>query len=119
MQLEICYAYLHDLPGSSFPVADDDERYPQSNDWPEWFSRGWTLQEMIAPRNVQFFNKDWHPIGDKRMLARTLSTITRVPQYILKKLGEESLLPSARALVLPGECATTQVGMATMLPVRS
>ncbi|KIM62439.1 hypothetical protein SCLCIDRAFT_59898, partial [Scleroderma citrinum Foug A] len=82
---KICYAYLHDLSGSSFPVVDDNERYPQSNGWPEWFSRGWTLQEMVAPRNVQFFNKDWQPIGDKRMLARTLSTITRVPQYILKE----------------------------------
>ena len=81
----ICYAYLHDVRGSSFPIAGDDERYPQSNGWPEWFSRGWTLQEMIAPKHVQFFNKDWHPIGDKRKLARTLSYITRVPQDILKE----------------------------------
>ena len=40
---------------------------------------------MIAPRDVQFFNKNWHPIGDKRSLARTLSHITRVPQHILKE----------------------------------
>ena len=81
----ICYAYLHDLPDSSFPIAGDYERYPESRGWPEWFSRGWTLQEMIAPRDVQFFNKDWHPIGDKRTLARILSYITRVPQDILRE----------------------------------
>ena len=81
----ICYAYLHDLPGSSFPTARNDERYAKSNGWPEWFSRGWTLQEMMASRDVQFFNKDWHPIGDKRTLAPTLQTITRVPQDILKE----------------------------------
>jgi len=79
----ICYAYLHDLSDSSFPIAKDRARYPTG--WPEWFSRGWTLQEMIASRDVQFFNKDWHPIGDKRMLAPTLQTITRVPQHILKE----------------------------------
>ncbi|KAL4081390.1 heterokaryon incompatibility protein-domain-containing protein [Scleroderma yunnanense] len=80
---KICYAYLHDVPGTSFPTASDDKRYPNSNGWPEWFSRGWTLQEMIAPRHVQFFNKDWQRIGDKKTLARTLSRITRVPQLIL------------------------------------
>ena len=83
---KVCYAYLHDLPDSSFPMVPhvdiDDEEWI---DWPEWFSRGWTLQEMIAPRDVQFFNKDWHPIGDKRVLARTLSYITGVPQRILKE----------------------------------
>ena len=77
----ICYAYLHDVYGSSFPTAGDAE----SKGWPEWFSRGWTLQEMIAPRDVQFFNRDWHPIGDKRTLAPILEDITRVPQHILKE----------------------------------
>ena len=79
----VCYAYLHDVSGSSLPTASDDGVYPNSNGWPEWFSRGWTLQEMIAPGNVQFFNKDWQRIGDKRTLAATLATITRVPQIVL------------------------------------
>ena len=57
--------------------------YPNSNGWPEWFSRGWTLQEMIAPRNVRFFNKHWQCIGDKNTLAHILADITRVPKLIL------------------------------------
>ncbi|KIM65460.1 hypothetical protein SCLCIDRAFT_1212178 [Scleroderma citrinum Foug A] len=80
---KVCYAYLHDVPDSSFPTARDLERYSKSNGWPEWFSRGWTLQEMIAPRDVQFFDKDWHFIGDKRTLAPALVDITRVPEDIL------------------------------------
>ena len=82
---KVCYGYLHDVQGFSFPTEDDDDLYPQSNGWPEWFSRGWTLQEMIAPSNVQFFNKDWKPIGDKKALARTLEEITQVPEHILKQ----------------------------------
>ena len=79
----VCYAYLHDFPDPLFLTASDDERYPNSNGWPEWFSRGWTLQEMVAPSDVQFFNKDWHPIGDKSTLAPALADITGIPVHIL------------------------------------
>ena len=80
---KVCYAYLHDVPGPSFPTASDEEKYPKFNGWPEWFSRGWTLQELIAPSNVQFFNKDWQSIGDKRAHAPTLRNITGIPEHIL------------------------------------
>ena len=79
----VCYAYLHDVPGSSVPTAGDEKRYPHFRGWPEWFSRGWTLQELIAPSNLQFFNKDWQSIGDKRTLAPTLRYITGIPEHIL------------------------------------
>ncbi|KIM53140.1 hypothetical protein SCLCIDRAFT_461282 [Scleroderma citrinum Foug A] len=78
-----CYAYLHDVPYQSFPTKFDSWRYEKFNGWPEWFSRGWTLQELIAPNDVRFFNEDWQFIGDKRTHSSTLQTITRVPQNIL------------------------------------
>ena len=79
---KVCYAYLHDVSDPWLPTANDDERYADFSGWPEWFSRGWTLQELIAPSNVQFFNKDWQSIGDKRMLVPTLVGITEVPEHI-------------------------------------
>ena len=78
-----CYAYLHGLDDSFIPTEKDDEKYRKSNGWPEWFSRGWTLQEMIAPRNLQFFNKDCQSIGNKEAHAWTLHRITGVPGHIL------------------------------------
>ena len=66
-----------------FPTVNDKERYPRFQGWPEWFSRGWTLQELIAPKNVQFLNENWQRIGDKRALAPTLRKITGVPEHIL------------------------------------
>ncbi|KAL4070151.1 heterokaryon incompatibility protein-domain-containing protein [Scleroderma yunnanense] len=81
---KVCYAYLHDVTGTSFPKWSDNGAYPNSNRWPEWFLRGWTLQEMIAPSNLHFFNMDWQPIGNKRTLSPTLSAITRVPEHILR-----------------------------------
>ena len=79
----LCYAHLHDVAGPRFSTASDDERYPTSSGWPEWFSRGWTLQELIAPSNVQFFNRNWKSIGDKMTLAPTLHHITGIPEHIL------------------------------------
>ena len=79
----VCYVYLHDVNGSSFPTEPDTTRYPTSDGWLEWFSRGWTLQEMIAPSNVWFFNKDWKPIDNKKVLEHTLACITQVPECIL------------------------------------
>ncbi|KAL4070154.1 hypothetical protein V8B97DRAFT_2007779 [Scleroderma yunnanense] len=81
---KVCYAYLHDVTSTSLTKRSDYGMYPNSNGWPEWFSHWWTLQEMIAPSSVQFFNKDWHPISNKRALAQTLSRITRVPEHILR-----------------------------------
>ena len=94
---KICYAYLHDVDGS-FPAEGDNRKYPESNGWPEWFSRGWTLQEMIAPRNLQFFNKNWQPIGDKKGLAWALQQITEVPQHILTD-GLEGNLPCVAQII--------------------
>ena len=80
---QVCYAYPHDFDGSSFPIKKDNVKYPKSNGWPEWFSRGWTLQEVIAPQDLQFFNNYLQPIGNKKTLAQTLQLITQVPEHIL------------------------------------
>ncbi|KAI6114723.1 heterokaryon incompatibility protein-domain-containing protein [Pisolithus croceorrhizus] len=65
-----CYVYLNDVV--------------ESNGWPEWFSRGWTLQELIAPTEVEFFNNSWVSIGTKRDLTSSLEVITRIPEMVLK-----------------------------------
>ncbi|KAI5995240.1 heterokaryon incompatibility protein-domain-containing protein, partial [Pisolithus marmoratus] len=80
---QVCYAYLNDVDKAVFPTERDDSKFDQSNGWPEWFSRGWTLQELIAPKQVKFFNKDWVPIGNKQHLAPVLTNITRIPRDVL------------------------------------
>ncbi|KAI6039998.1 hypothetical protein EDC04DRAFT_3001876 [Pisolithus marmoratus] len=102
-----CYAYLHDT--TSFPTKRDSENFKQSNGWPEWFSRGWTLQELIAPKDLQFFNKDWKYIGDKQTLASTLEGITRVPSSVLKD-GLSSFRPSvAQIMSWAADRTTTRI----------
>jgi hypothetical protein len=50
----------------------------------KWFTRGWTLQELLAPSNVVFWNKDWTKIGTKAELAEKLSLITRIPLPVFR-----------------------------------
>lgn len=61
----------------------------------EWFTRGWTLQELLAPVNVKFFNKNWHPLTDaendkdrrnymlpdaeKNPIWKTIVSVTQIP----------------------------------------
>ncbi|KAK5090810.1 hypothetical protein LTR05_000987 [Lithohypha guttulata] len=49
-----------------------------------WFTRGWTLQELIAPKSVQFFDNDWVYVFDKTKRAPELSEVTGIDQMVLK-----------------------------------
>ena len=48
-----------------------------------WFGRGWTLQELLAPRNVIFCNPRWEVIATKSSIGRELSQVTRIPLIFL------------------------------------
>ncbi|TBU28712.1 hypothetical protein BD311DRAFT_313844 [Dichomitus squalens] len=73
----ICYAYLPDVPPG--PVS---ARSPFARS--KWHTRGWTLQELIAPTFVLFLATNWTIIGTKAELADILEAITRVPAELLK-----------------------------------
>ena len=70
----VCYAYLADVP----PNAVDDE-FAKSR----WFTRGWTLQELIAPSTVIFLDQKWQKMGTKSSWQRIISEITGIPANIL------------------------------------
>ncbi|KAI6041064.1 heterokaryon incompatibility protein-domain-containing protein [Pisolithus marmoratus] len=76
---KLCYVYLQDTIGDSWT----NRRGLMAT--PKWFSRGWTLQELIAPKVVRFFDQKWERIGDKAELAWTLSEMTRIPEEVLKE----------------------------------
>ncbi|KAK4118015.1 hypothetical protein N657DRAFT_659799 [Parathielavia appendiculata] len=48
-----------------------------------WFSRGWTLQELIAPKRMIFFDENWNQRGTKKDLVDRLSHKTGIPKAIL------------------------------------
>lgn len=50
----------------------------------EWFERGWTLQELIAPEHVEFYNWNWQHLGSKLGLYREIPEATLVDVDVLK-----------------------------------
>ncbi|KAH8817020.1 heterokaryon incompatibility protein-domain-containing protein [Xylogone sp. PMI_703] len=48
-----------------------------------WFTRGWCLQELIAPKNLIFYSKDWRPLGTKFELCELISSITSIDKTFL------------------------------------
>ncbi|KAG4433647.1 hypothetical protein IFR05_010867 [Cadophora sp. M221] len=50
----------------------------------EWFSRGWTLQELIAPASVDFFSKEGELLGNKASLEPNICEITGIPASALR-----------------------------------
>lgn len=87
MNFQVCYAYLNDvLPvsGSSQEILDNLKDEASSFRKSAWFTRGWTLQELIAPHNVRFYDQDWGFIGEKEELAELVSDITGISADVLK-----------------------------------
>ncbi|OJA12257.1 hypothetical protein AZE42_04077 [Rhizopogon vesiculosus] len=73
----VCYVYLHDVDHNIPPDLTSALKGA------DWFKRGWTLQELLAPDNVYFFAKDWSRIGTKATWAFPLHEITRIRKEIL------------------------------------
>ncbi|KAF2748917.1 HET-domain-containing protein [Sporormia fimetaria CBS 119925] len=69
-----CYVFLSDVS------LDWETLFRKS----KWFTRGWTLQELIAPVSVEFFSCEGQPLGDKASLEQLLHDITDIPLAALR-----------------------------------
>ena len=82
-QSKVCYAYLSDFA----PIAADDsspqESFQANLGQCRWFTRGWCLQELLAPPHLRFFDRAWQEIGMKSTLSGLISKITGVPEAVL------------------------------------
>jgi hypothetical protein len=68
-----CYVYLSDVPaGADLTLS----AFKNSR----WFQRGWTLQELIAPRDLRFYGANWSCLGARRDLAIDVEEITGIPR---------------------------------------
>ncbi len=86
-QSEVCYAYLSDLslhkPDATDPNSSSQLALDTALRKCRWFTRGWCLQELLAPRRLVLVNKHWRTIGRRRSLAPLISNITGVPAAVL------------------------------------
>lgn len=82
-----CYVYLSDVSDAASKTDEEDFSLPVwESDFREsrWFSRGWTLQELLAPDSVEFFSQQWKRLGDKASLRQQIYEITGIPDSALQ-----------------------------------
>jgi hypothetical protein len=109
---EVCHVYLSDYNG---PPATDDQRIESS--WfyyrqfagCRWWERGWTLQELLAPSKVKFWNHDWSFIGRLNQLVKTVSSITGIDELALLGAQPMQEIPVAKRISWASKRQTTRV----------
>ena len=80
---ETCYAYLADVPSPN-PSLSHDPAGSRAFRQSKWHTRGWTLQELIAPDIVVFLSSEWKVLGTRAGLADLLQMITNIPVKVLR-----------------------------------
>ncbi|KAF1846538.1 HET-domain-containing protein [Cucurbitaria berberidis CBS 394.84] len=74
----ICFAFLDDV---SYERGKLDFTQVRTS---SWFTRGWTLQELIAPKTMVFYSKEWSKLGSRIDLANTISVASGIDIKILQ-----------------------------------
>ena len=101
----VCYVYLSDVITDSFHYGDlqwlfsanqNDKEHRQSQyeeyiqeltpqlTKSRWFTRGWTLQELLAPRQLELYGRNWQYLGSAKYLIDVLSSITNIKASVIQ-----------------------------------
>ncbi|KAK5205430.1 hypothetical protein LTR72_007062 [Exophiala xenobiotica] len=78
-----CYVYLSDVSVShedQYSTPTWEPAFRKSR----WFTRGWTLQELLAPKIVEFYSRDGRYLGDRNTLEQQIHEITKIPRAALQ-----------------------------------
>jgi len=75
-----CYVYLSDVSILDCDLNSQLSQLPWESAFraSRWFTRGWTLQELLAPASVEFFSREGQRLGDKKSLERQIHEITGI-----------------------------------------
>ncbi|OTA81836.1 hypothetical protein M434DRAFT_204546 [Hypoxylon sp. CO27-5] len=105
----ICYAYLSDL---SIDLLDSDKDEGNTMESGlsncRWFTRGWTLQELIAPKALDFYDCKWRFLGTKADLREEVSSITGIDVDVLEDIQLLPIIPIARRMSWASKRKTTR-----------
>lgn len=85
-----CYVYLSDV--STADLCQIDRSLKKS----KWFTRGWTLQELLAPTSVEFFSYEGNRLGDRESLMLPITEVTGIPVEALQGISLSRFSVDAR-----------------------
>lgn len=113
----VCYVYLSDVFVDPESVILDEDghavwtetEFEEKVKGSRWFTRGWTLQELLAPSNVEFYASDWCELGSKRANLRSLAEITGIPVLALRLPSRLRAYSVAARLSWASKRSTTRI----------
>ena len=110
-----CYAFLSDVSTPTIDGRLHQNTWEASFRKSRWFTRGWTLQELLAPASIDFFSSERQRLGDKDSLEQQINEITGIPVTALRgnSLDEFSVLE--RMAWMEGRQTTEEEDMAYSL----
>jgi hypothetical protein len=79
-----CYVYLQDVSTADQQVHDCPPAWVPAFRNSRWFTRGWTLQELLAPDSVEFFSRQRTRLSDKSSLEEIIHEATAIPKAVLQ-----------------------------------
>ncbi|KIW19068.1 hypothetical protein PV08_03358 [Exophiala spinifera] len=79
-----CYVYLSDVSASEEDKDHANVAWETQFRRSRWFTRGWTLPELLAPASVEFFSREGTLLGNKRTLEGLIHEITTIPIHALR-----------------------------------
>ena len=100
---DVCYAFLADVPANDDHAADGS-RFRKSR----WFTRGWTLQELLAPPHLVFLSQTWTPLGSKLALVELVHRTTSISPEALLEPGALDRFSVAQRLSWAAKRETTR-----------
>lgn len=82
----VCYVFLTDVSTVKRKVDNESSlaSWEPAFRVSRWFTRGWTLQELLAPRNINFFSREGKMLGGIPQLFDILHSVTKLPATVLK-----------------------------------
>src|ERR1700761_1918380 len=96
-----CFIYLYDVSevrskkdSTGIPIGLSEDTIGQISE-SDWFTRGWTLQELLAPKRKTFFDREWREFGQRKEMPSLLSQITGIEENFLN--GSLSLMFASNA----------------------
>jgi hypothetical protein len=88
-----CYVFLSDVTSTCADDGFNSQSWDSYLARSRWFTRGWTLQELLAPHLIEFFSCEGIRLGDRNSLKHQIQQITGVPASALQgtRLSEFSV----------------------------
>jgi hypothetical protein len=110
-----CYAFLSDVSTPRANAQLHQDTWEASFRKSRWFTRGWTLQELLAPALIDFFSLEHQRIGDKASLEQQISEITHIPVRALRGDALEEFSVPERMAWMAGRQTKEEEDMAYSL----